>query len=633
MTKNTGVKEFGIFQDEFTDINHADFTKNDIHQPVFVKRDLDSFTENDKAIAIYRLNYILWIQSNICGSWTQKNLIPLIEKSKIKFGEQTPEWRTLARWWSRYKKSGFKVTSLIPQNQNKGNRNPRFDNYEEELTQNAISDYLNKKKPSIASVYQDYKDNITIQNEDRHDLNKKIKTISYKGLYKKIKKISKYTQVSARKGKYEAELDFRYIASHKPPTRVLERVELDHTPIDLILLDDELLVPLGRAYLTLLIDSYSHCILGFNLGFDEPGFYPVRNTLLNAFKPKTYIQSQYPNIIHDWPCHGKPETIVVDNGVEFWGNDLEQTCKELNINVQYNPVRKPWLKPLVERSFGIINSKLLDQIPGKTFSSILARCDYDPVKDAVLKFSTFIELLHQWIIDDYHFRPDSRKRYIPYLLWENGTSEFPPKQFTEEEQKELDVIISFTDRRSHNTGGIDIHSLRYNSEELADYRKMYDEKQLKTKVLVKTNPTDISNIHVFIEGIGKYIKVPCIDTVGYTSGLSLQQHNINRRLQREYIDKSTDVIALAKVRQKLKERIQHEVDEITSSRKKHTLKHASRLAKFQGVNSQQRSTIVSTDYSEMHSQEIPDVLKEDPASKAKDNNDEWEEFVSKLDPY
>ena len=103
-------------------------------------------------------------------------------------------------------------------------------------------------------------------------------------------------------------------------------------------MDDELLIPLGRAYLTLLIDSYSHCILGFNLGFNEPGFYPVRNTLLHAFKPKTYIQSQYPNIIHDWPCHGKPETIVVDNGVEFWGNDLEQTCKELNINVQYNPV-------------------------------------------------------------------------------------------------------------------------------------------------------------------------------------------------------------------------------------------------------------------------------------------------------
>ena len=396
-------------------------------------------------------------------------------------------------------------------------------------------------------------------------------------------------------------------------------------------MDDELLIPLGRAYLTLLIDSYSHCILGFNLGFNEPGFYPVRNTLLNAFKPKTYIRDKYPNIIHDWPCNGKPETIVVDNGVEFWGHDLEQTCKELNINVQYNPVRKPWLKPLVERSFGIINSKLLDKIPGKTFSSILDRFNYDPVKDAVFKFSTFIEHFHEWIIDDYHFRPDSRKRYIPYLLWQNGTSEFPPKQFTEEEQKELDVIISFTDRRTHNTGGIDIHSLRYNSEELANYRKLYDEKQLKTKVLVKTNPNDISYIHVFIEKIGQYLKVPCIDPIGYTRGLSLQQHNINRRLQREYIDKSTDVVALAKVRQKLKERIQREVDDITSSRKKHTLKHASRLAKFQGVNSQQRSTIVSTDYSEMHSQQTQNELKN--ISDSKDNHDEWDDFVSKLDPF
>jgi putative transposase len=631
MTQNKGVQEFGIFQDEFFDANNVDFTKNNIHQPVFIKRDLDSFPENMKALAIYRLNYILWIQSNICGGWTQKNLVPLIEKAKVEFGEPTPEWRTLARWWSRYKKSGFKVTSLIPQHKNKGNRKPRFDNIEEVLAKNAIAEYLDEKKPSIASVYQEYKDNIILQNEYRTDLKNSIKLISYQGFCKKIKKISTYELISARKGKYEAELDFRYVASHKPPTRVLERVELDHTPIDLILLDDELLVPLGRAYLTLLIDSYSHCILGFNLGFNEPGFYPVRNTLLNAFKPKTYIRDKYPNIIHDWPCHGKPETIVVDNGVEFWGHDLEQTCKELNINVQYNPVRKPWLKPLVERGFGIINSKLLDQIPGKTFSSILDRFNYDPVKDAVFKFSTFIEHFHEWIIDDYHFRPDSRKRYIPYLLWQNGTSEFPPKQFTEEEQKELDVIISFTDRRSHNTGGIDIHSLRYNSEELANYRMMYDEKQLKTKVLVKTNPNDISYVHVFIEEIGQYLKVPCIDTIGYTQGLSLQQHNINRRLQREYIDKSTDVVALAKVRQKLKERIQREVDEITSSRKKHTLKHASRLAKFQGVNSQQRSTIVSTDYSEIHSQQTQNELKN--ISDSKDNHDEWEDFVSKLDPF
>ena len=166
---------------------------------------------------------------------------------------------------------------------------------------------------------------------------------------------------------------------------------------------------------------------------------------------------------------------------------------------------------------------------------------------------------------------------------------------------------------------------------LAEFRKMYDEKQLKTKVLVKTNPNDISHVHVFIESIGKYIKVPCIDAVGYTSGLSLQQHKINLRLQHEYIDKSTDIVALAKVRRKLKERIQREIDEITSSRKKHTLKHASRLAKYQGVSSQQNSTIAENDFSAMQSSQNKDAIKN--ISDTIYNTDEWEEFVSKLDPY
>lgn len=94
---------FGIFQDEFFDTNNANYTKNDIHQPVFIKRDLDSLPENIKALAIYRLNYILWIQSNICGGWTQKNLVPLIEKVKLNSVNRplaTPVRTTAARWGS-----------------------------------------------------------------------------------------------------------------------------------------------------------------------------------------------------------------------------------------------------------------------------------------------------------------------------------------------------------------------------------------------------------------------------------------------------------------------------------------------------------------------------------------------------
>ena len=47
--------------------------------------------------------------------------------------------------------------------------------------------------------------------------------------------------------------------------------------------DDDLLGSLGRPSLTLLIDAYSHCVVGFNLNFNQPSYESVRNALLIAF--------------------------------------------------------------------------------------------------------------------------------------------------------------------------------------------------------------------------------------------------------------------------------------------------------------------------------------------------------------
>jgi putative transposase len=485
----------GMFKDEFSEILDCSNLQN---LPILIPRDLDSYPEHVKAEVHHRLSFLHWIQAHIHGGWTERNLGVLLAQASIEIGGEIPKWRTVAQWWSDYKKSDFNVTALIPQHHNKGNRKSRLNSLEESLANIAIADYLQKERRSITSIYEDYKSDIILQNEYRPDLKPPLRKISYSGLCKRIKKIAIFDKMSAREGKYKSKIEFRYIDTHIAPTRVLERVELDHTILNLILLDAELRVPLGRACLTLLIDCFSRCIIGFNLGFNEPGFYPVRNALLNAFKPKDYIRSKYPHIIHEWPCYGKPELIVVDNGAEFWGKALEQSCKDLNINVQYNPVRTPWLKPDIEGSFGIINKKLLNDIPGKTFASMVERYDYDPKKDAVMTFSVFVDTFHQWIIDDYHFRPDSREKFIPYLRWQEGIATFPPKTFADNEQHKLDIAISIPNKRFHRKGGIYIHSLRYDSEELAYYRQTYNEEQLKTRVLVKTNPDNISYINVFI---------------------------------------------------------------------------------------------------------------------------------------
>jgi hypothetical protein len=56
---------------------------------------------------------------------------------------------------------------------------------------------------------------------------------------------------------------------------ILERVEIDHTPLDLFVVDDDTGMPLGRPYVTLCIDDFSRCILGMHIGFTSPSYQSV----------------------------------------------------------------------------------------------------------------------------------------------------------------------------------------------------------------------------------------------------------------------------------------------------------------------------------------------------------------------
>ncbi|WP_245823628.1 transposase family protein [Photobacterium proteolyticum] len=588
------------------------------------ERDLATYLDDVQVEVRRRYEYLTWIEKHLAGGWTQNNLEPLLVEAAKEIEYPPPKWRTLAKWWSLYSSSGKKITSLVPKVHLKGNRKQKVEN-DTVFFERAVERYLVPERPSIAAVYEYYSD--LIRRENMQLVGEKIQALSYKGFYNRIKKLPAYEVAVARHGKYLADIEFNKIDAHLPPSRVLEKVEIDHSPLDLILLDDELDIPLGRPYLTLLIDQYSKSIVGFHLGFKDPSYYSVMKGILNAIKPKTDIHERFPSIENEWYCQGKMESLVVDNGAEFWSKSLEQSCLEVGIHIQYNPVRKPWLKPLVERLFRTISSKLLVSIPGKTFSNILEREEYDSRKDAVMHFSTFNELFHKWIIDVYHYDSDSKKRAIPYLKWQEGVSVMPPITYSHDELEKLSVILGLKENRKHRRGGIHLHGLRYDSEELADYRRMNPS---DIEVLTKTDPDDISSVYVYLEREQRYLKVPCIDPVGYTKKLSLTQHNINKRLCRDFISDKLDLDALARVRLYIHDRIEQEAEEINNLSRgatKRKTKGMARLAKHNGVASDSNANCE------------PEVLPElslthtKPDSKFFPGSDDWDEFISELDPY
>ncbi len=47
-------------------------------------------------------------------------------------------------------------------------------------------------------------------------------------------------------------------------------LQVDHTPVDLLVVDETWRKPVGRPWLTLAIDVHSRCITGLHLSFEGP---------------------------------------------------------------------------------------------------------------------------------------------------------------------------------------------------------------------------------------------------------------------------------------------------------------------------------------------------------------------------
>lgn len=616
-----------LFEDEFAQLEMP-YEGDTVSSPIALDAVFDCYSSDLRNEALRRLSYIEWFERNLSAGWTKNNINALMDDASKYLEEPLPNWRTIVHWRQRYYQQGKKLVALIPRTNGKGNRSKRLDSRDEIFVKEAISSFLDKKKPTIAKAYKNYKDKICVLNFT-NDSSSQIKLLSYNSFYKRVLQSDIYKYVCARDGKYKADVEFNSYGAYIPPSYVMERVQIDHTTLDLVLLHDELLVPIGRPSITVLLDAYSHCIVGFNLNFRQPSYESVRNALLNTIYPKGYIAQNYPDIQHEWPCCGKPHTLVVDNGVEFWSTSLEHACKDANINIQYNPVRKPWLKPLIERFFGILNGDLLSSIPGKTFSNILEKGDYDSYKEAGMRFSVFLELFHHWIIDIYHQDADSRQRYIPILSWVKGCNILPPPEIIGEDLEELTIKLGMSFWATHRKGGVYKNHLRYESNELAAYRMHYPASTKgRRKVLVKLNPQDISYIYVLIDEIGKLIRVPCIDPTGETQGLSLDAHLISVKLHRDYIGSKIDVISLSKSRLYINQRIERELDYVKNA-SRNKMKALNKIAKFQGMGSQ--PVEISNTESVPYVQQLEKLAINESAIT--NLEDDWDGFTSGLEPY
>jgi putative transposase len=182
--------------------------------------------------------------------------------------------------------------------------------------------------------------------------------------------------------------------------RPLERVELDHTVLDLIVVDEEDRLPIGRPTVTLVLDVYSGLPAGVHVGFEAAGYGAVMRCLLHAILPKEDARARY-GTKNPWPVYGLPETLVVDRAPHLVGGDLADACGPLGIVLEPSPAGRPWFKGAIERQFRTHNTGLVHGLPGTTFSNVLARGEYDSAGMACISLTRFREILYVYLLDMY----------------------------------------------------------------------------------------------------------------------------------------------------------------------------------------------------------------------------------------
>jgi putative transposase len=144
--------------------------------------------------------------------------------------------------------------------------------------------------------------------------------------------------------------------------------QCDHTRADVLLVDRDGQI-LSRPWLTRVIDTYSRCIVGINLGYHAPSSQVVALALRHAILPKQY-GSDY-QLHCKWGTYGKPEHFYTDGGKDFRSNHLQQIGVQLGFVCHLRD--RPSEGGIVERPFGTFNTELFSMLPGYTGSNVQKR--------------------------------------------------------------------------------------------------------------------------------------------------------------------------------------------------------------------------------------------------------------------
>jgi putative transposase len=506
--------------------------------PVETSCDLQLYSDEEWAIAQQRFQAIKPLLDN-----PLRTRIDAEEMARAK-GVHTS---TLYKWLKTYQDAGH-VSALVPTKRGRRVGTLMLSVEQERLITSVIEDeYLTKQRKKAQDVVDEVMRRARLA---------KIEAPHPNTIRSRIKMLPNASTLRRRGHSEKARNLYEPIRGAFPGADFpLAVVQIDHTPADIILVDEVHRQPIGRPWLTVAIDVHSRMIVGLHVTFEKPSSSSVAMCISHAVCAKREYLADL-GVAGEWPVWGLMSTIHVDNAKEFRGAVLERACHEYNIDLQWRPVLRPHYGGHIERYMGTMANQIR-KWPGATFSNTQQRKGYDSEGSAALTLREFEYLLVEFIVNVYHQRNHSELGMAPRKKWElgilgNATTPgvgIPPVP-GDPMRLRLDFMPFF--ERSVQQYGIQIDCINYYDPVLDPYINSVDPTNPKARrsFIVRRDPRDISKIYFFDPIAKSYYPIPYRD-VGHPAMSVWELKEVQRLLKeqgRRDVDEHSIFEALGRMR-------------------------------------------------------------------------------------
>jgi putative transposase len=359
---------------------------------------------------------------------------------------------------------------------------------QEELIEQFLRDkYMTRARPSMVSITEQIGDACEAEGYSRP---------TRAAVIRRRDRISKRELVAKRDGPKAAEQNTPRPGSYEVK-RPWEVWQIDHTLADVIIVDRHGR-PIGRPWLTVVIDVCTRMVAAFYVGLEAPSSIRVAAALDLAVAPKGPWLRQH-GYDYELPIEGLCKLLHSDRGSDFTTPVLVRALRNQGSDTYLRPPGRTRYGGHIERLIGTLmgTCRLL---PGATHNSPAARGNYDSKASARLTLDKLQDYFAHQIFGIYHHRKHSALGVSPLEAWRAATEGQLPEHPEDPEAFRLDLLPELS--RTIGRQGIKAFNDFYYCQEvgeafIAGVRG----------VSIKYDPRDLSHIYLRIAGRG-YVTVP-----------------------------------------------------------------------------------------------------------------------------